>query len=60
MLLLVRTINQQVFIDTPLGRVTIKVMKVQQEHEGTHLKYPRVSLGIDAPASFVIMREEIA
>lgn len=58
--MLTRTANQRVYIDTPQGRVTILVMDVQHEHEGTHLKFPRVRLGIEAPHSFVILREELA
>lgn len=50
MLILTRRMEEEIYIETPEGRITLKVINLD----------PRsVKLGIDAPKEFTIYREEL-
>lgn len=50
MLVLNRKSNEEIYIETPEGRITIKVIDIDGKF---------VKIGIDAPQSFPIYREEL-
>jgi carbon storage regulator len=50
MLVLNRKNNEEIYIETPEGRITIKVIDIDGKF---------VKIGIDAPRSFPIYREEL-
>jgi sRNA-binding carbon storage regulator CsrA len=49
---LTRHVDEQVYIETPWGRIRVMVCAVDR-------KYGRVTLGIQAPLSFNIVRAEL-
>lgn len=51
MLILTRRIEQSIYIETPDGRVQVMVLGVERD---------RVKLGILAPVSVRVLREELA
>lgn len=52
MLNLTRRVNDQVYIETPLGRIEVMVCYIDR-------RSGRVTLGIKAPAAFNIARAEL-
>lgn len=58
MLVLVRQRDEDVYIATPEGRITIRILGVQTVYEGQPCS-PRVRLGIEAPAAFNVARAEL-
>ncbi len=59
MLILTRYPEERIIISTPSGSMTILVMKIRGAYNDRELANPQVQLGIDAPASFIISREEL-
>jgi carbon storage regulator len=50
MLVLNRKSNEEIFIETPEGRITLKVIDIDGKF---------VKIGIDAPKTFPVYREEL-
>ena len=60
MLILTRNVDQSILIYTPAGVIKIMVTAIQMEDDGRALARPRVKFGIDAPAEYLILKDELA